>query len=148
MKWACLMANMTVPGVGSMIAKRYVAGAIQAIGSVIAFVMVGYCFSEFYAAMKDYSESLDDPDEMAAAMKSIFGKIKGPLIVGGVGVLILKVTWIWAQFTTAAVFKNEKAADQEPDGPDEAADAETLCAILRTEVALAAPPRVAGAVRY
>ena len=126
MKWVCLMANMTVPGVGSMIAKRYMAGAIQAMGSVIAFVMLGYCFSEFYAAMKDYSESLDDPDEMAAAMKSIFSKIKGPLIVGGVGLLILKVTWIWAQFTTAAVFKNEKAADQEPDGPDEVADAETL----------------------
>ena len=126
MKWACLMANMTVPGVGSMIAKRYVTGAIQAIGSVMAFVMVGYCFSEFYAAMKDYSESLDDPDEMAAAMKSIFSKIKGPLIVGGVGVLILKVTWIWAQFTTAAVFKKEKAVDQEPAGPDEVADAETL----------------------
>ena len=126
MKWVCLMANITVPGMGSMIAKRYVAGAIQAIGSVIAFVMVGYCFSEFYAAMKDYSESLDDPDEMAAAMKSIFSKIKGPLIVGGVGLLILKVTWIWAQFTTAAVFKNEKAADQEPDGPTEVADAKTL----------------------
>ena len=126
MKWVCLMTNMTVPGMGSMIAKRYVAGAIQAIGSVIALVMVGYCFSEFYAAMKDYSESLDDPDEMAAAMKSIFSKIKGPLIVGGVGVLILKVTWIWAQFTTAAVFKNEKAADQEPGGPTEVADAETL----------------------
>lgn len=126
MKWACLMANMTVPGVGSMIAKRYVAGAIQAIGSVIAFVMVGYCFSEFYASMKDYSESLDDPDQMAEAMKAIFDKIKGPLIVGGVGVLILKVTWIWAQFTTAAVFKKEKAADQVPEGPTEAADAETL----------------------
>lgn len=126
MKWVCLMANLTVPGMGSMIAKRYVAGAIQAIGSVIAFVMVGYCFSEFYAAMKDYSESLDDPDEMAAAMKSIFSKIKGPLIVGGVGVLILKVTWIWAQFTTAAVFKKDQAADQVPDGPTEAADAETL----------------------
>ena len=126
MKWVCLMANMTVPGVGSMIAKRYVAGAIQAIGSVIAFVMVGYCISEFYASMKDYSESLDDPDQMAEAMKAIFGKIKEPLIVGGVGVLILKVTWIWAQFTTAAVFKKEKAADQVPDGPTEAADAETL----------------------
>ena len=126
MKWVCLMANMTVPGVGSMIAKRYMAGAIQAVGSVIAFVILGYCFSEFYAAMKDYSESLDDPDEMAAAMKSIFSKIKGPLIVGGVGLLILKVTWIWAQFTTAAVFKNEKAADQEPDGPEEVAGAETL----------------------
>ena len=109
-----------------MIAKRYVAGAIQAIGSVIAFVMVGYCISEFYASMKDYSESLDDPDQMAEAMKAIFGKIKEPLIVGGTGVIILKVTWIWAQFTTAAVFKKEKAADQVPEGPTEAADAETL----------------------
>ena len=126
MKWVCLMANMMVPGVGSMIAKRYVAGAIQAVGSVIAFVMVGYCFSEFYAAMKDYSESLDDPDQMAEAMKAIFGKIKEPLIVGGMGVIILKVMWIWAQFTTAAVFKKEKVADQVPDGPTEAADAETL----------------------
>ena len=126
MKWVCLMANMTVPGVGSMIAKRYVTGAIQAIGSVIAFVMVGYCFSEFYASMKDYSESLDDSDQMAEAMKAIFGKIKEPLIVGGMGVIILKITWVWAQFPTAAVFKNEKAADQEPDGPDKVADAETL----------------------
>ena len=123
MKWVCLMANMMVPGVGSMIAKRYVAGAIQAVGSVIAFVMVGYCFVEFYHAMKDYSESLDDPDAMAEAMKAIFGKIKGPMIVGGIGVLILKITWIWAQFTTAAVFKNEKAADQTSP---ELAEAETL----------------------
>ena len=41
MKWVCLMANMMVPGVGSMIAKRYGAGAIQALGSLIAFGMVG-----------------------------------------------------------------------------------------------------------
>ena len=69
MKWVCLMANMMVPGVGSMIAKRYVAGAIQAVVSDCVR-NGGHCFSEFYAAMKDYSESLDDPDEMAAAMKS------------------------------------------------------------------------------
>ncbi len=113
MKWVCLMANMTIPGVGSMIAKRYGAGAIQALGSLIAFGMVGYCISEFYTELKNYADSLDgDPDEMNAAMKALGERILGPpIIIGGVGVIILKVTWIWAQFTTAAVFKKEKEAD-------------------------------------
>ncbi|MDP6905293.1 MAG: hypothetical protein VYD34_00685 [Verrucomicrobiota bacterium] len=113
MKWVCLMANMMVPGVGSMIAKRYGAGAIQALGSLIAFGMVGYCISEFYTELKNYADSLDgDPDEMNAAMKTLGERILGPpIIVGGIGVIILKVTWIWAQFTTAAVFKKEKEAE-------------------------------------
>jgi hypothetical protein len=107
------MANMMVPGVGSMIAKRYGAGAIQALGSLIAFGMVGYCISEFYTELKNYADSLDgDPDEMNAAMKTLGERILGPpIIVGGIGVIILKVTWIWAQFTTAAVFKKEKEAE-------------------------------------
>jgi len=113
MKWVCLMANMMVPGVGSMIAKRYGAGAIQALGSLIAFGMVGYCISEFYTELKNYADSLDgDPDEMTTAMKALGEQILGPpIIVGGIGVIILKVTWIWAQFTTAAVFKKEKEVE-------------------------------------
>ena len=113
MKWVCLMANMTIPGVGSMIAKRYGAGAMQALGSLIAFWMVGYCISEFYTELKNYADSLDgDPDEMNAAMKTLGERILGPpIIVGGIGAIILKVTWIWAQFTTAAVFKKEKEAE-------------------------------------
>ena len=115
MKWVCLMANMMVPGVGSMIAKRYGAGAIQALGSLIAFGMVGYCISEFYTELKNYADSIDgDPDEMTAAMKALGDRILGPpIIVGGIGVIILKVTWIWAQFTTAAVFKKEKQAEDQ-----------------------------------
>ncbi len=115
MKWVCLMANMMVPGVGSMIAKRYGAGAIQALGSLIAFGMVGYCISEFYTELKNYADSIGgDPDEMTAAMKALGDRILGPpIIVGGIGVIILKVTWIWAQFTTAAVFKKEKQAEDQ-----------------------------------
>ena len=115
MKWVCLMANMMVPGVGSMIAKRYGNGAIQALGSLIAFGMVGYCISEFYTELKNYADSIDgDPDEMTAAMKALGNRILGPpIIVGGVGVIILKVTWIWAQFTTAAVFKKEKQTEDQ-----------------------------------
>ena len=115
MKWVCLMANMTIPGVGSMIAQRYVAGIIQVLGSLIAFGMVGYCISEFYTELKNYADSIDgDPDEMTAAMKALGERILGPpIIVGGIGVIILKVTWIWAQFTTAAVFKKENQAEDQ-----------------------------------
>ena len=116
MKWVCLMANMTIPGVGSMIAKRYGAGAIQAVGSLIGFALFGYCIMEFYGAMKDYADSMEgEQEDMVAALKGISGQIMGPLIYGAVGVIILKVTWIWAQVTTAQVFKAEKKAEAEEE---------------------------------
>ena len=112
MKWVCLMANMAIPGVGSMIAKRYGSGAVQMIGSLIGFALFGYCIMEFYDAMKGYADSMEgEPEDMVAALKGISGQLMGPLIYGAVGVIILKVTWIWAQVTTAQVFKAEKAAE-------------------------------------
>ena len=47
MKWVCLMANMAIPGVGSMIAKRYGSGAVQMIGALIGFALLGYCIMVF-----------------------------------------------------------------------------------------------------
>ena len=111
MKWVCLMANMTIPGVGSMIAKRYVVGAVQTVGSLIGFALFGYCIMEFYDAMKGYADSTEgEPEDMVAALKGISGKIKEPLIYGAIGVVALKITWVWAQITTAQVFKAEKKA--------------------------------------
>ena len=116
MKWVCLMANMAIPGVGSMIAKRYGSGAVQMIGSLIGFALLGYCIMEFYGAMKDYADSMEgEPEDMVAALKGISGQIIRPLIYGAVGVIILKVSWIWAQVTTAQVFKAEKKAEAEEE---------------------------------
>ena len=116
MKWVCLMANMTIPGVGSMIAKRYGAGAIQVVGSLIGFALFGYLIMEFYGAMKGYADSMEgEQEDMVAALKGISGQIIGPLIYGAVGVIILKITWIWAQVTTAQVFKAEKKAEAEEE---------------------------------
>ena len=116
MKWVCLMANMTIPGMGSMFAKRYGVGAIRAVGSLIGFALFGYLIMEFYGAMKGYADSMEgEPEDMVAALKGISGKIMGPLIYGVAGVLILKVTWIWAQVTTAQVFKAEKKAEAEEE---------------------------------
>ena len=110
MKWVCLMANMTVPGVGSLIVKRYWAGAIQVGASLIGIAMFGYCFMMFYDALQVYAASMDEPENMMETLKGLGGKMTEPLIIGGVGVLIFKVMWIWAQVTTAAVFKAEKQA--------------------------------------
>ena len=117
MKWVCLMANMAVPGVGSLIAKRFGSGVIQVVGSLFGFVMFGYCVMEFYGALKVYTANLDEPETMVQALKGLGGKMTQPLIIGGVGVLILKVAWIWAQVTTAQVFKAEKEAEAQVPPP-------------------------------
>ena len=112
MKWVCLMANMTLPGVGTLICKRWVSGAIQTVGSIIGFTLLGYCIYEFYHALQNYS------DQHGWGGGGYFGSVKAlkqgmmePLVTGAVGVIILKVMWIWAQVTTAQVFKAEKAAE-------------------------------------
>ncbi len=114
------MANMTVPGVGSLICRRFAAGTIQTLGSLLAIAMVGYCVMEFMDALKIYRDSLgDEAEDITAALQGIGDRISaGPLIWGGVGVLILKVTWIWAQVTTAQVFKAEKKAEESDDDQD------------------------------
>ncbi len=112
MKWVCLMANMTVPGVGTLICKRWVSGILQLVGSLIGFALLGYCIYEFYFALKNYSTSMDgEVDDISAALKHLSSGMMGPLVTGAVGVIILKVGWIWAQVTTAQVFKAEKAAE-------------------------------------
>ena len=112
MKWVCLMANMTVPGVGTLICKRWITGTIQSVGSIIGFALLGYCIYEFYLALQNYSASMDgEVDDISAALKHLSNGMMGPLVTGAVGVIILKVMWIWAQVTTAQVFKAEKAAE-------------------------------------
>ena len=112
MKWVCLMANMTLPGVGTLICKRWVSGAIQTVGSIIGFTLLGYCIYEFYHALQNYSTNMDGEEEdISAALKHLSNGMMEPLVTGAVGVIILKVMWIWAQVTTAQVFKAEKAAE-------------------------------------
>ncbi|MBC8326819.1 MAG: hypothetical protein H8E27_14460 [Verrucomicrobia subdivision 3 bacterium] len=112
MKWVCLMANMTVPGVGTLICKRWVSGMLQLVGSIIGFALLGYCIYEFYHALKNYSASMNgEVDDISAALKHLSSGMMGPLVTGAVGVIILKAAWIWAQVTTAQVFKAEKAAE-------------------------------------
>jgi hypothetical protein len=130
MKWVCLMANMTVPGVGSLIVKRYWAGAIQSGVSLIGIAMFGYCFMAFYDALQVYAASMDEPENMAEILKGLGAKMTQPLIIGGVGLLIFKVMWIWAQVTTARVFKAEKEAEAKLDATKAVAADQTVPPLL------------------
>ena len=86
MKWVCLMANMTLPGVGTLICKRWVSGAIQTVGSIIGFTLLGYCIYEFYHALQNYSTSMDGEEEdILAALKHLSNGMMEPLVTGAVG---------------------------------------------------------------
>ena len=111
MKWVCLMANMTVPGVGTLICKRWISGAIQTVGSVIGTALLIHLGIELYHAVQVYAAGLDEPAAMDETFKGIKGRMTQPFIIGCVGGVIFKVMWIWAQVTTAQVFKAEKAAE-------------------------------------
>ena len=105
------MANMTVPGVGTLICKRWISGTIQTVGSVIGIALLIHLGIELYHAVQAYAVSLDEPETMAETFKGIKGKMTQPFIVGCVGGVIFKLMWIWAQVSTAQVFKAEKAAE-------------------------------------
>ena len=108
MKWVCLMANMVIPGVGSVIARRFVQGAAQTILSLIGCTLFIYLIIEFIPCWRNYIDRLDSSSE--TALEAFKKLLWSPLIYGAVGALILKITWIWAQVTTAQVFKTEKKA--------------------------------------
>ena len=112
MKWVCLLANMTVPGLGSLFAKRYWAGAIQTIGSVIGIALIIPLGIEVYQFFPEaYGAGLDKPETMSETFEGIIGEMKQPFYIAIGGLVIFHVTLIWAQVTTAQVFKAEKAAE-------------------------------------
>ena len=113
MKWVCLMANMTVPGVGTLICKRWISGTIQTVGSVIGIALLIHLGIELYHAVQVYAAGLDEPVTMSETFKGIRGQMMRPFIIGCVGLVIFKVMWIWAQVTTTQVFKAEKAAESQ-----------------------------------
>tara|TARA_B100000959_G_C14665577_1_gene494243 strand:+ start:256 stop:651 length:396 start_codon:yes stop_codon:yes gene_type:complete len=127
MKWACLMSNMIIPGAGSMIAKRYGSGAVQVIGSLIGFGLLGYFAFELVRAGQNYGNSFEgELDNFQETLKNIVNGMVGPFICGAIGLVILKITFIWAQVTTAQVFKAQKKAE----AAEEAAAAQAVPPLL------------------
>jgi hypothetical protein len=67
-----------------------------------------------------YAASLDEPETMGETFKGIKGKMTQPFIIGCVGGVIFKLMWIWAQVSTAQVFKAEKAEEAQETAAESA----------------------------
>ena len=117
MKWVCLMANMTIPGVGTLFIKRWTAGLIQTVVSLIAWgliirgLMLGI---EIWTKLKKMNGlALNENFESLSIEPQKIGDLvmdNIPLLaLGIVGVILLKVTLIWSQFN---VVKHFKALDE------------------------------------
>ena len=137
MKWVCLMANMLIPGTGSLIIKRWGPGLIQTVLSLLAWgviipaLVLGW--SVIKPLIQGYNQAVGEEFDAVGSQAEKIGNLvmdNIPLLVIAVlGVILLKITLIWSGFTVVRHFKsqgNVDVEDQTPDGPTEAADAETL----------------------
>ena len=122
MKWVCLMANMVIPGVGTLFIKRWGAGLIQTVLSLIAWgmfipgLMIGWRIWKTLEEVRDQAlaEEFDSLSSQSQKMSDlVMGNI--PLLVLGiVGVILLKITLIWSGITVVRHFKalNEAEAQE------------------------------------
>ena len=116
----CLLFNLVLPGVGSFFARRLRTAIVQSVLSLIGFAMLIPAFVKFYGFVQTYTEGLQDGDIDAVLnnsemFKGMWERLKVPIIVGIVGFVILKISWLWAQVTTAGAFKAAKQAEAEEE---------------------------------
>ena len=137
MKWVCLMANMLIPGMGSLIIKRWGPGLIQTVLSLLAWGVIIPALALGWSVIKQliqgYNQAVGEEFDAVGSQAEKIGNLvmdNIPLLVIAVlGVILLKITLIWSGFTVVRHFKsqgNVDAENQTSDGPTEAADAETL----------------------
>ena len=137
MKWVCLMANMLIPGTGSLIIKRWGPGLIQTVLSLLAWgviipaLLLGWsvCKILIQGHKQALAEEFDAMGFQAEKIGNLVMDNIPLLVIAVLGVILLKITLIWSGFTVVRHFKsqgNVNAEDQASDGPTEAADAETL----------------------
>lgn len=84
--WACLGANaLVLPGLGSLAGRRYLAGILQAVASLLGFAMtVCWSLSFFGSALHE--------DGPPADLGPLFG-------YGVAGLLLFGAAWVWGLFT-------------------------------------------------
>ena len=131
------MANMLIPGMGSLIIKRWGPGLIQTVLSLLAWGVIIPALALGWSVIKQliqgYNQAVGEEFDAVGSQAEKIGNLvmdNIPLLVIAVlGVILLKITLIWSGFTVVRHFKsqgNVDAENQTSDGPTEAADAETL----------------------
>jgi len=100
---AALVNQLATPGLGSLMAGRWVAGIGQLAVAVAGFVMVVVWFFEI--------------------MIQYYGQVTGNVQVrpvgwiGEVGAILFVASWFWALVTSVSLLRQAQADDQDEPGP-------------------------------
>lgn len=100
---AILINQLATPGLGSLLAGRYLAGAGQL---ALALAGFGFVVAWFVAV------SVDAYRQFAAGAEAA-----SVAWLGGVGALLFGVSWVWALFTSLGLRRQARAAATPPPIP-------------------------------
>ncbi|MBT4223312.1 MAG: hypothetical protein HOD72_02485 [Opitutae bacterium] len=94
----CLTLNLLLPGLGSLLVRKYAAGIMQSLISMVAATLLIGATIDLYA----YLQELTKMEHLENVPMSPLEK---PLILMVSGIVLFKISWIWAQVTTAGHMK-------------------------------------------
>jgi len=92
--WICLLSNLLVPGLGTIVARRRVPGALQLIVSQVGFVL-SCIWAVLFVRRWIHEGSL--PED-----------ITPHLGIGLVGVAIFILAWIWSMASSVEILHNSR----------------------------------------
>jgi len=100
---SALINQLATPGLGSLLARRYVAGSGQLLLALAGFAMVTGWFGALI--LKMYNEIQGNPPSKSVAW------------LGEVGALAFGLAWLWALFTSLSLIREARGDEKESNVP-------------------------------
>jgi hypothetical protein len=105
--WGCFTSNLSVPGLGSLVAGRRV-GYIQ-----LTFALVGMAFTAFFGVQFIYwylshSKGIEGQDDPIATLQMLWQHVRFALF----GIAVFLMGWLWALFTSIGILSQAKANEK------------------------------------
>jgi hypothetical protein len=97
----CLTLNLLLPGLGSLLVRKYAAGIMQSLISMVAAVLLIGATIDIYVFVQGIAK-------MEHLENVPLSPLLKPLIWMVSGIVLFKISWIWAQVTTARHMKATK----------------------------------------
>ena len=121
MKGLCYLSNMIIPGVGTLLIKRWQSGIIQTVLSLVAWGLIIPGLIQVlrvWGKVKEgYQLGLDEEFEKAENVGKQMGSMLTDnivyIVLCTIGVILLKVTLIWSQASAVKYFRELKEAEAE-----------------------------------
>ena len=130
MKGLCYLSNMIIPGVGTLLIKRWQSGIIQTVLSLVAWGLIIPGLIQVlrvWGKVKEgYQLGLAEEFEKASSVGKQMGSMLtdniGYIVLCTIGVILLKVTLIWSQASAVKYFRELKEAEAQAAEIDQVED--------------------------